>query len=344
MNYAELYKNAFNRPPESPPSWVHLPFAWGTPEAREVQNVIWAIENRMWKQFLTNVRDEKIEGDLVEFGVSVGNSLEGLIAYSEELGLKFNIYGFDSFEGLPEPSATLDPPYWQKGEFAASYESVSERLKVASRPNLSLVKGWFSDSLARSDIQAKIRRIAFARIDCDLYQPAVECLAFLESRLVDGAYLCFDDWMDDPKTGETRAFFEFFERTKYKFRFQAVCRISLGGMHLRVFRTRGGAFADGLLVDLSQIETIRHYWKLPFACTVEVWRMIESARETSGLDLAAICHDISAAAQRAVSNSKQSNLVQFEVNIAGRLQPLKLRLGPGDDAKPVLTLMYPDQN
>jgi hypothetical protein len=344
MNYTELYQNAFKRPPDQPPSWVHLPFAWGTPEAREVQEVIWSIENRMWKQFLTKVRDEKIAGDLVEFGVSVGGSLEALIAYSEELGLKFNIYGFDSFEGLPEPSPTLDPPYWQKGEFAASYESVSERLKVASRPNLSLVKGWFSDTLARSDLQAKILRVAFARIDCDLYQPAVECLAFLESRLVTGAYLCFDDWMDDPETGETRAFFEFFERTKHKFTFQPVCRIALGGMHMRVFRTRRGALEDGLLVDLSPIEVIRHHWKLPFACTAEVWRMIESTRETSGLDRAVIWRDISATAQRAVSSSKQSNLIQFEAKIADRLQSLKLRLGPDDDAKPVLTLMLPHQN
>ncbi len=234
MDYDQLYKTAFQSEPDGPPAWIRFPFPWGSPEALELQATIWKIESRMWKQFLTNVHDTLIEGDLLEFGVSVGNSLEQLIQYSEEIGLKINIYGFDSFEGLPEPSS-LDAPYWQKGQFAADYESVLERLKAKSRPSVSLVKGWFSDTLARPDIRANITSVAFARIDCDLYQPAAECLEFLEGRLVDGAYLCFDDWTDNPNTGETRAFFEFFDRTKCKFRFDLLCRISLGGMHMRVF-------------------------------------------------------------------------------------------------------------
>jgi hypothetical protein len=235
MDYAELHKNAFRSMPDSPPGWIHFPFAWGTPEAQELQTIIWKIDSRMWKGFLTKVRDENIEGDLLEFGVSGGNSLGELIQYTEELGLPIKIYGFDSFEGLPEPSAR-DVAFWHKGQFAASFETVSQKLKVESRPNVSLIKGWFSDTLARPDVEANIRRVAFARVDCDLYQPAVECLSFLENRLTDGAYLCFDDWTDNPETGETRAFFEFFERTKDKFRFQPIGRISLGGMHMRVFQ------------------------------------------------------------------------------------------------------------
>ncbi len=82
-----------------------LPLPWGSPESAELQSVIWKVESRMWKQFLATVRDEKIPGDLVEFGVSVGNSLEELIEYCEEINLDINIYGLDSFEGLPELSS-----------------------------------------------------------------------------------------------------------------------------------------------------------------------------------------------------------------------------------------------
>jgi hypothetical protein len=158
-----------------------------------------------------------------------------LIDYCEQIGLDIQIYGFDSFEGLPEPSEN-DPPYWRRGEFSAALEDVSKRLRIDLRPHVKLVKGWFSDSLARSDIRGAIRSVAFARIDCDLYQSAGECLAFLETRLAHGAFLCFDDWTDDPSTGETRAFFEFAERTQGRFRFAPICRISLGGMHMRVYR------------------------------------------------------------------------------------------------------------
>src|SRR3954471_21371529 len=98
MNYSELHKNAFRTAPDSPARWIHFPFTWGTPEAEELQSTIWKIESRMWKGFLMKVRDENIQGDLVEFGVSVGNSLEELIQYTEDIGLRIKIYGFDSFE------------------------------------------------------------------------------------------------------------------------------------------------------------------------------------------------------------------------------------------------------
>ena len=194
------------------------PFPWESPESAELQSVIWKVESRMWKQFLATVRDEKIPGDLVEFGVSVGNSLEELIEYCEEINLDINIYGLDSFEGLPELSSH-DPHWWQKGQFAAPYEMVSRRLRTDERPHVRLVKGWYSDTLADPGLRQEIGRVAFARVDCDLYQSAVECLDFLEGRLSDGAFLCFDDWTDDPNTGETKAFLEFADRTRDRYIF-----------------------------------------------------------------------------------------------------------------------------
>jgi hypothetical protein len=232
--YADHYAAVFDKPPDPSAGWIHFPFAWPTPEAQELQAVIWKIENRVWKQFLETVHRQNTAGDLVEFGVSVGNSLDFLVNCCEEIGLNIPIYGFDSFEGLPEPTAH-DMPYWHKGEFAADFDAVSRRLKTDLRPQVKLVKGWFCDTLAQPEIRNAIRTVAFARIDCDLYEPACECLAFLESRLADGAYLCFDDWTDDPQTGETRAFFKFADRTRTRFTFEPVCRISLGGMHLRVY-------------------------------------------------------------------------------------------------------------
>jgi hypothetical protein len=233
-DYTELYRDAFKHEPDRAQEWIRFPFPWGSPEAAELQTAIWRIESRTWKTFLAKVRDEQVPGDLVEFGVSVGNSLEELIGYCEELGLAINIYGLDSFEGLPELSSS-DPQFWQKGEFAADYDAVSRRLKTDVRPHVRLVKGWFSETLSDPSLNESIRKVAFARVDCDLYQSAVECLEFLESRLSDGAYLCFDDWTDNPQTGETKAFFEFYQRTKHRFVFKPLYRISLGGMHMRVY-------------------------------------------------------------------------------------------------------------
>ena len=46
----------------------------------------------------------------------------------------------------------------------------------------------------------------YARIDCDIYQPARECLHYLGPRLVDGAIAVFDDWPHVRGFGEQRAF------------------------------------------------------------------------------------------------------------------------------------------
>lgn len=113
---------------------------------------------------------------------------------------------------------------------------------------------------------------------------------------------------------------------------------------MRVFHTRKHALTTGTLVDLSQIEAIRHYWKFPFACTADVWRMIESAQATPGTGEASICSDISVAAQQAVYKAKPSNIIRFEVNVAGRTQALELRFVQGDDGTPVLTLLFQKQN
>jgi Macrocin-O-methyltransferase (TylF) len=233
-DYTGLHREAFDADPDQPPGWIHFPFPWGSPEAAELQSTIWKIDSLMWKHFLQTIRDEQVPGDLLEFGVSAGNSLKELITYCEELDMKMKIYGFDSFEGLPEPSS-CDPNYWHKGEFAAPFESVSRRLGTDVRPHVRLLKGWFSETLADPGLQSAIGQVAFARIDCDLYQSTAQCLAFLENRLSSGAYLCFDDWTDNPETGETKAFFEFYRRTRHKFIFKPICRISLGGMHMRVF-------------------------------------------------------------------------------------------------------------
>src|SRR5258707_7754931 len=78
---AQHYSRVFGKEPDGSPGWIHFPFAWGTPESFELQSTIWKVEALTWKRFLQTIRDERIQGDLVEFGVSAGCSLNGLIGY-----------------------------------------------------------------------------------------------------------------------------------------------------------------------------------------------------------------------------------------------------------------------
>lgn len=85
----------------------------------------------------------------------------------------------------------------------------------------------FSDTLKRADIQS-IDGIAFARVDCDLYQPTVEVLDYFKPRLPDGAILVFDDWTWN---GETKAFAEWCRGSGLQFSFLAS---TMGHYYLQV--------------------------------------------------------------------------------------------------------------
>ena len=109
--------------------------------------------------------------------------------------------------------------------------------------------------------------------------------------------------------------------------------------------TRKQAIEDGVLVDLSAIETIKEHWKYPFACTATVWAIIEAALKKDGQDLNGICHDISWMALIAVRTGRQdAGQIHFKVIIAGAKHALKLHIGPGDTPAPVLTLMLPNED
>ncbi|MEO7799660.1 MAG: DUF6573 family protein [Opitutaceae bacterium] len=108
--------------------------------------------------------------------------------------------------------------------------------------------------------------------------------------------------------------------------------------------SRTQAIEDGVLVDLSQTDSIREHWKHPFACTSAVWAIIEDALEKPGQDVSGICHDISMMAKLAIRNAqdaRETEQIRFDVIIRGKKHTLKLHIGPGDTAAPVLTLMLP---
>ena len=108
--------------------------------------------------------------------------------------------------------------------------------------------------------------------------------------------------------------------------------------------SRAQAIEDGVLADLSNVDSIRQHWKHPFACTSAVWAIIEEALTHEGQDLDGICHDISTMAKLAIHGEREGGQVLFKVIIVGRAHTLKLHVGPGDTAEPVLTLMLPNED
>jgi tetratricopeptide (TPR) repeat protein len=174
--------------------------SWGL----RAYNALALIECECAAELLKEIQAKDIPGDVVEFGIFEGWWVNFLWQTTETQGLKRRIYGFDSFEGLSEPHPQHDQAYWKKGQYACGLEQVSKNVHLAERPRLRLVKGFFEKSLHSAEALLA-ERFCYARIDCDIYEPALECLRYLGPRLADGAIVVFDDWPHMKGFGEQRA-------------------------------------------------------------------------------------------------------------------------------------------
>jgi Macrocin-O-methyltransferase (TylF) len=233
-SYNNWTTDVFGKPIPAPNYWLHASFPYDSPWGREHLNHIAALYMGYERSLLaTEVHAKNVPGAIVEFGLYHGQMLGQLLEEAEKLGMSREVFGFDSFEGLSEPSATDDHAGWHKGQYAASLEQVSTFLKAAERPHLTLVKGWVEDTLVRAPATS-IKQIAYARVDVDIYPPTVDCLKFLSHRLADGAILAFDDWSFDPNKGETKAFCEWAPRVphlKFEFLGSITCRFYMRVRH-----------------------------------------------------------------------------------------------------------------
>jgi Macrocin-O-methyltransferase (TylF) len=190
------------------------------------------IEFEYVEQLLQHAKGSKIVGDLVEFGIYQGAWINKFYEITTRIGLNRNIWGFDSFAGLSKPHESYDIDFWKEGMYAVSRAEVEKQVQAKRRPRIRLVEGFFRESLKTPEAQC-LGPVCFARIDCDIYEPTLDCLSFLSSRLSDGAILVFDDWSFSPDVGETRAFFEWVKTTPH-LRFEYLSHGPWGHLYLRV--------------------------------------------------------------------------------------------------------------
>ena len=125
------------------------------------------------------------------------------------------VYGFDSFEGLPED--------W-RGDLNLFKGSFARKGLPSVRSNVTLVKGWFDQTLPEF-LNGKIGKAAFLHIDCDLYSSTRTVLDLFTDRIRPGTVLLFDEYFNYTgwEEGEYKAFQEFIAATGYSYRYIAYC-------------------------------------------------------------------------------------------------------------------------
>lgn len=136
-----------------------------------------------------------VDGMYLEFGVFSGKTINHI---AEKVQDKI-IYGFDSFEGLPED--------WRTG-FG---EGTFKRNNLPEvKNNVCLIKGWFNKTLP-DFVKDHDEKCAFIHIDCDLYSSTKCVFDLLKDKIVSGTIICFDEYFNYPdwQNGEYKALQEF---------------------------------------------------------------------------------------------------------------------------------------
>lgn len=146
-----------------------------------------------------------LKGLYLEFGVCSGRTINFIAA----LNPLIPIYGFDSFEGLPEDWTE----HCKKGTFAFKQQDFLPPVLH----NVDLIKGWFSDTLP-AFLNARPDPIAFLHIDCDIYSSASYVLQSLADRIKAGTIIVFDELFNYPgfENHELKALDEFLAKTGYR--------------------------------------------------------------------------------------------------------------------------------
>ena len=151
-------------------------------------------------------------GLICEFGVFEGQTISYIAKHVPDR----NVFGFDSFKGLPET--------W-RGPFKRSVFSTGGRLPSVPA-NVTLIKGWFDATLptfaAGHDGPA-----ALLHVDCDLYSSTKCIFTHLGDRVVPGSVIVFDEYFDYPgwQEHEFRAFAEFVAQAGLSYEYLAYNRL-----------------------------------------------------------------------------------------------------------------------
>ena len=162
-------------------------------------------------------RIKSVEGDIVECGVGKGRTFLYLTHLSLDEKKHRLVWGFDSFEGFPEPTKEDDSfrkP--KKGDWSdTSVGLIVGQLRRAGIPQkdsdacVRLIPGFFPDTFT----EYKGGQVALLHVDVDLYQSYVDVLTFFFPKVSNGGVIMFDEYNHPKWPGATQAVDEFLKKT-----------------------------------------------------------------------------------------------------------------------------------
>jgi hypothetical protein len=119
---------------------------------------------------------------VVEFGVASGAGLLNLCEVGRKVtratGVRFNVIGFDTGAGMPEPRDYRDhPEYYAAGDFPVDRAALARKLP----PNARVIYGEIERTLPEFlDSQTRLAPVGFVSVDVDYYSSTSAALRLFE--------------------------------------------------------------------------------------------------------------------------------------------------------------------
>ena len=148
----------------------------------------------IYTYFLESLRLVDLPGDVCEFGVYLGETSRELCKYLMHIESNRKLLMFDTFEGLPLGSEGIE------GQYIGTLDSVRDTMSGLT--GYELIPGLIEEQLKPGIFNSYI---AFAHVDCDLYEGTVDSLMLCESRMFKGAFVVVDDYGTNTWPGVTKA-------------------------------------------------------------------------------------------------------------------------------------------
>jgi hypothetical protein len=146
------------------------------------------------------IAEVSLEGDYAQFGVYRGRTARMILDLMSP-GRKLHL--FDSFEGLPED--------WTRKQKMGAFRLDNEEIPNFDPDRVIMHKGWFKDTIPGWAGQSTLP-LAFIHLDADLYSSTVDVLFNIDSLILKGTIILFDEYAGRKQDDEHRALLAWAEK------------------------------------------------------------------------------------------------------------------------------------
>ena len=146
-------------------------------------------------QCLDYVRQNNVEGDIIETGVWRGGSCIFIKKYLDIYKINKKVFVADSFQGLPPPEIPEDAgdPHHTIEVLKVPLQTVMDNFNLykALDEKVVFLKGWFKDTLPNNN---QIEKLCILRLDGDMYKSTMDVFDSCYDKVVPKGFIIVDDY------------------------------------------------------------------------------------------------------------------------------------------------------